>query len=259
MSQHPKARGFTLIELLVVIAIIAILAAILFPVFAQAREKARAISCESNLKQIGLASLMYMQDNDQNLFPHDTYNPATGVAIFWDGAMNFATFTFDPSQGLIQPYLKSAGVSNCPDADSIPVVPGNIPSQAYGPNTNLWPVDPTTYQELPMNDAQLTSPANTIFVADSATLYQGVVYRNNQIDPPTAQYFSPEVHARHGGETTNTLWLDGHVKAMRVTYPTTGDSYGTAAAYKADHLGNLLPPASISTDIAYYYELQKSN
>src|SRR6185437_16133977 len=61
---QPARRGFTLIELLVVIAIIAILAAILFPVFAQAREKARAISCMSNMKQLGTAELMYMQDND---------------------------------------------------------------------------------------------------------------------------------------------------------------------------------------------------
>jgi len=61
-------KGFTLIELLVVIAIIAILAAILFPVFAQAREKARAISCTSNLKQIGLGLLQYTQDNDEQ-FP----------------------------------------------------------------------------------------------------------------------------------------------------------------------------------------------
>ena len=61
-------QGFTLIELLVVIAIIAILAAILFPVFAQAREKARAIACMSNMKQIGLAIQMYIQDNDERIF-----------------------------------------------------------------------------------------------------------------------------------------------------------------------------------------------
>src|SRR5438034_6492919 len=72
-----KSRnGFTLIELLVVIAIIAILAAILFPVFAQAREKARSISCLSNNKQIGTAYMMYLQDYDENFPPHVTERTA---------------------------------------------------------------------------------------------------------------------------------------------------------------------------------------
>ncbi|NLO06641.1 MAG: DUF1559 domain-containing protein [candidate division WS1 bacterium] len=76
-----RTRGFTLIELLVVIAIIAILAAILFPVFARAREKARQASCLSNAKQIGLAMLMYVQDYDE-MFPDRYY--ATGVTdIVW--------------------------------------------------------------------------------------------------------------------------------------------------------------------------------
>jgi prepilin-type N-terminal cleavage/methylation domain-containing protein len=72
-------RGFTLIELLVVIAIIAILAAILFPVFAQAREKARAITCVSNMKQISLGVLMYIQDNDETYCPYySAYSPTSG-------------------------------------------------------------------------------------------------------------------------------------------------------------------------------------
>ncbi len=70
MFRNPRShRGFTLIELLVVIAIIAILAAILFPVFAQAREAARKASCTSNLKQIGLAWLLYAQDYDEMVMP----------------------------------------------------------------------------------------------------------------------------------------------------------------------------------------------
>src|ERR1700694_1720671 len=69
LSTHRQREGFTLIELLVVIAIIAILAAILFPVFAQAREKARGISCLSNEKQIGTAIILYSQDYDETLIP----------------------------------------------------------------------------------------------------------------------------------------------------------------------------------------------
>lgn len=70
MTMRSRSKGFTLIELLVVIAIIAILAAILFPVFAQAREKARAASCLSNCKQLGLSQMMYTQDNDERFQRH---------------------------------------------------------------------------------------------------------------------------------------------------------------------------------------------
>jgi prepilin-type N-terminal cleavage/methylation domain-containing protein/prepilin-type processing-associated H-X9-DG protein len=87
-----RRRGFTLIELLVVIAIIAILAAILFPVFAQAREKARATTCVSNLKQAGLAVAMYAQDYDEVL-PFAAMNPANQPLVMW----------YD----LVEPYVKS--------------------------------------------------------------------------------------------------------------------------------------------------------
>src|SRR4030081_1263811 len=76
-----KRRGFPLIELLVVIAIIAILAAILFPVFASAREKARQASCQSNLRQLGLATLMYTQDYDET-YPLYQYNDCQGFTCF---------------------------------------------------------------------------------------------------------------------------------------------------------------------------------
>ena len=91
-------RGFTLIELLVVIAIIAILAAILFPVFARAREKARQASCQSNLKQIALASKMYGQDFDECVAPG---NMASGT-------------TYYLFSNLLQPYIKNTQVFICP-------------------------------------------------------------------------------------------------------------------------------------------------
>src|ERR1700682_886826 len=94
-------RGFTLIELLVVIAIIAILAAILFPVFARARENARRASCQSNLKQIGLATIQYVQDYDER-FPDFG---CTGLASYID----------DTGIGIkLQPYVKSYQVFVCP-------------------------------------------------------------------------------------------------------------------------------------------------
>src|SRR5579871_2531261 len=102
--SHRK-RAFTLIELLVVIAIIAILAAILFPVFAQAREKARATSCLSNMKQVSLALLMYVQDYDENFPTGSRFNPTTNnvyaIGLGWAGAS--------------LPYIKNTQILKCPD------------------------------------------------------------------------------------------------------------------------------------------------
>jgi len=101
-QQRPQSpRGFTLIELLVVIAIIAILTAILFPVFAQAREKARAISCLSNCKQIGLAIYMYAQDYDESLVP---------------GRVRITGFQYNAFDTLLNPYIKGDKVWSCPSA-----------------------------------------------------------------------------------------------------------------------------------------------
>lgn len=103
MRRSPVNKGFTLIELLVVIAIIAILASILFPVFARAREKARESSCLSNQKQIGMAIIMYAGDYD-DLMPMASYKPITDPA-------------FPGSPGLkdvIMPYCKNTQIFRCP-------------------------------------------------------------------------------------------------------------------------------------------------
>jgi prepilin-type N-terminal cleavage/methylation domain-containing protein/prepilin-type processing-associated H-X9-DG protein len=97
-----KRKGFTLIELLVVIAIIAILAAILFPVFAQAREKARTASCGSNMKQIMTAVKMYTQDYDEQSPYYVWFNRGDGVFLVW--------------QEFVNPYIKNAGIWICPSA-----------------------------------------------------------------------------------------------------------------------------------------------
>src|SRR5438067_5956345 len=96
MIRSTKRRGFTLIELLVVIAIIAILAAILFPVFAQARESARKISCLSNMKQLALGWLMYSQDYDE-AYPMTAQCCTNGSQVYW--------------QEMIEPYEKNGGTS----------------------------------------------------------------------------------------------------------------------------------------------------
>ena len=105
-------RGFTLIELLVVIAIIAILAAILFPVFARAREKARQTSCLSNCKQIGLAFHMYVQDYDETMPGYIIYTP-TSVYRPYAGSTGTYLFWMD----VLYPYVKNKQVFVCPSFD----------------------------------------------------------------------------------------------------------------------------------------------
>jgi prepilin-type N-terminal cleavage/methylation domain-containing protein/prepilin-type processing-associated H-X9-DG protein len=117
-------KAFTLIELLVVIAIIAILAAILFPVFAQAREKARAISCISNLKQAGLAYMMYVQDYDET-------TPLQNSPVVADANKNYVAggYWFQ----LIQPYVKNWQLMFCPDRSTTASVTNSASNQGKYP------------------------------------------------------------------------------------------------------------------------------
>ncbi|RYG57804.1 DUF1559 domain-containing protein, partial [bacterium] len=108
-SPTTRLKGFTLIELLVVIAIIAILAAILFPVFGRARENARRSSCQSNLKQIGLGFIQYTQDYDEKLPPPGTCGAPGSGCFTADTAGQFGSW----SQRL-HPYLKSSQIYACP-------------------------------------------------------------------------------------------------------------------------------------------------
>lgn len=99
-GSHASQKGFTLIELLVVISIIALLAAILFPVFGRARENARRSSCQSNLKQMALGWIQYSQDYDERIIPFTQSGSASGNAVAWDR--------------VLQPYLKSEQIFKCP-------------------------------------------------------------------------------------------------------------------------------------------------
>jgi prepilin-type N-terminal cleavage/methylation domain-containing protein/prepilin-type processing-associated H-X9-DG protein len=130
ISNRNARKGFTLIELLVVIAIIAILAAILFPVFAKAREKARQITCASNLKQIGIGLAMYIQDYDES-YPSGTdsnYNGSTDL---------------DGWAGQINPYLKSLGILKCPDDATAPIA--NVTITTTGGTTTGQTLSPVSY------------------------------------------------------------------------------------------------------------------
>jgi prepilin-type N-terminal cleavage/methylation domain-containing protein/prepilin-type processing-associated H-X9-DG protein len=167
--------GFTLIELLVVIAIIAILAAILFPVFAQAREKARAISCLSNSKQIGTAQMMYLQDFDE------TFGSAWG-----EGANNHFIIG-------LQPYIKSGfanpaspatatGAWQCPNA---PALGRNRVTAAYTTNGNLMGVayswGPIAPEHRSLSMAAIQRPAEVVAIGET----NRVVFPNGDGDTGT--------------------------------------------------------------------------
>src|SRR5213596_1298043 len=111
LLRRISRGGFTLIELLVVIAIIAILAAILFPVFAQAREKARQTSCLNNVKQIGTGYMMYLQDYDETFPPHVTER--TAPAGTPDTAVDRYPYSY---RSKLAPYTKNYGIFKCPSA-----------------------------------------------------------------------------------------------------------------------------------------------
>lgn len=149
-----RQAAFTLIELLVVIAIIAILAAILFPVFAKAREKARQITCASNLKQLGLGFLQYTQDWDENM----PFRNASGQTIngIPNGAMEYWPVA-------IMPYLKSVDVFTCPD-DSTVSTPGfkQNPRLSYAANQNVisYPGDTLPSFVAPASTVVLTEQFN---------------------------------------------------------------------------------------------------
>jgi prepilin-type N-terminal cleavage/methylation domain-containing protein/prepilin-type processing-associated H-X9-DG protein len=223
--RRPVNRhGFTLIELLVVIAIIAILAAILFPVFAQAREKARATSCLSNGKQIALAIGMYAQDYDET-FPFTfREDPTTGNEFWW--------------QDVVQPYIKTGnkgGILTCPSASSSGYAYSmNAALDAQGIAIANNPADTVLTADASQAPI-LVDPVNNLARANPFFLYTVVGYGNLWMPP--ANFVTGEgttgdsvmvetlpnedtdlalglLRYRHT-EGANTTFADGHAKYVR--------------------------------------------
>lgn len=246
-SSSPK--GFTLIELLVVIAIIAILAAILFPVFARARENARRASCMSNLKQIGLGVAQYTQDYDEQMpfsYQINFATPSGNKNIHW--------------QTVIYPYTKSAQIFGCPSntakdsshADDNTALGANYPAfpggyaiitgnmgTALGASCGATGCScgPTVRSNGgcgTVNVASFTSPSQTILVTEHTTVDKEI---GGIGPPPTRDLF---------GHLTMPNWLfaDGHVKSLKATATTTS----TVNMWNRDP--SVAAPAALTTYLA---------
>ena len=223
-TQRPtlKAKsGFTLIELLVVIAIIAILAAILFPVFARARENARRASCQSNVKQIMLGVLQYTQDYDEK-YPPAYVSDASGTPV--DGWYN-----------LTQPYLKSTQIYKCPSDSSTTIssftnriTPAGF-VVSYAQNYRIGG------ETIAISLASVQSPATLVYMSDAGATADGpngtvkldsakkeggarmLADTSVGASPGLAAGTNPDFvgpSPRHL-ETTVTGYADGHVKSVR--------------------------------------------
>ena len=269
--QPCRLRAFTLIELLVVVAIIAILAAILFPVFARAKEAAKKTACLSGAKQLGLAYLMYANDYDDTGCLVDSATSSSGLVIEqqWNVlvVLNYGTHTktVDYTQGLVLPYVKSVGILKCADAPSdyngqpyaglTPVSDNG--TDGYGVNYSAY-VYPPSLGGASYTLSAFSDPSETILLGDSAMAmgvalgFQNGIYSNNFFYSPNDWLGIPlylgytgyiGLQARHLGQA-NIEWFDGHAKAMHVT-PVPASIWDSSLVNDYDHGG--YPTA---TDIA---------
>ncbi len=246
---NPARRGFTLIELLVVIAIIAILAAILFPVFGRARENARRTSCLSNMKQLGLGTLQYAQDYDER-YPGYRVGAGSSTYISWPDA--------------IYPYVKSEQIFRCPSATGgqhvyrYPRPSGSDTWGSYACNamtnnttTSMCNTDNNT---IPPAVSQVVTPATTLWLVERAiegasgnadqrgrvnsSLSRAVVAdtkppRALNTDAGTGGANSVNgagIEARHL-ETCVVTYADGHSKAHRLEFLLTRNTANNALKY----------------------------
>jgi prepilin-type processing-associated H-X9-DG protein/prepilin-type N-terminal cleavage/methylation domain-containing protein len=226
---RARRTGFTLIELLVVIAIIGILTAMIFPVFAKAREAARKSVCMSNLKQLSLAMLMYLQDNDSGFVPADSPD----MLRRWHGARLATSDPFVAEWGPLWEYYAHEGLKHCPSFSPSDSDFGyDQGTGGYGYNAQYVGGTPVFVEDAadlaamctPAKEFVIADPARTVMLTDTAFLdCEGYLFEYSFCEPPIGEAASarmpctcnlnPSTHFRHNGRA-NVAFCDGHVQSM---------------------------------------------
>jgi prepilin-type N-terminal cleavage/methylation domain-containing protein/prepilin-type processing-associated H-X9-DG protein len=207
LTLQARSKAFTLIELLVVIAVIAILAAFLFPVFAQAREKARQASCASNVRNLGLAILMYAQDYDEHL----------PLAAYATGDLDFLNW-----HHLADPYVKNRTIWHCPSSAVMKTDGGGKTTTHFGYNARYLTTIAADFANAAAHRAlaiaTVASPAETLLLADARASMEASWCGDDGkfLLPPSmsATHCWGRPNLLHS-EGSNLVWLDGHITWRR--------------------------------------------
>ena len=257
-KKSHVSNSFSLVELLVVVAIIGLLAAMLMPALMSSKKKAREISCVSNLKQLGLANILY-ESTFKRLCPFRNGTCASGQpwnsGQWWFGFRNDNTENWDVSKGLLVPYLDKKGRTiTCPQAELLPIdgatgMNGGVGGYGY----NSYGVGSTAYfdgygssggldsstcwDNGGLKSTQIKSPSETVMFADAANLKWGTTDTleekaelttpyslwNVAVDKlackkPGGSKMYGTMHFRHPGKTANIVWVDGHVEGKQLSF-----------------------------------------
>lgn len=257
-ARRPSTpAAFTLIELLVVIAIVALLAAILFPVFAQARAKARQTTALSNLRQIGLGALMYTQDYDDVVVP--VFTTAPGKTLYWWASWDGNTRR--DAEGLLFPYMRNHQIQADPAFRN--TLRSAVGETGYGYNyaylspfreqaDGSWAPDSVAV-------AAVANPTETVLMATSARINTWqyatpTLEANTLLEPPSSNF--PTFHGRHQ-EMGLILWLDGHTTPRKPTLRSGRFGWGNsfdASDFRNVHLGDITTDGNLGSDSLFDLE-----